>query len=220
MIIVSGGAKFSSGETRLERGAVVTLRDAGTVWDNFTEYYPNGEVNIARSSNGVLNIENGAVMNSAYVSVSLFTNSKGFLNVTDDGSLLNITRTLSVGENGESTINITNGGRLVANKLEMGKYHSGVGTINISGENSKLHINGEFNMEGEGVSIVNISDGATVYAETLKMGNLSAIQMNNGIFILNHLVMEEFGRVGGSGKVFTHGTRLDESYIILMMILI
>lgn len=127
-------------------------------------YYPDLSVGIAGT--GVLNIEQGSLVQSASLDIGTRVGGIGIVNITDPNSRLDIKGTSYIGEEGSGTLSILNGGSVYqlyeTHQASIGYEAGSIGRVNVSGVGSQWVISGHLTVGNLGDGRLYIEDQGTV----------------------------------------------------------
>ncbi len=165
-LAVLAGSKGSLAEVNISTGGVWNIVNTAGVGQDF---------NIGYSGTGIVNIENGGLLNAGMTTIASFSDGVGTINVKGAGSVMN-TGTMRVGDYGKGTLNITDSGLVRSNADSlMGRSTGGLGVVNVNtgGEWMIADSNNVTKKLDVGVfaeSIINIQSGGKVTAARVNLG--------------------------------------------------
>jgi outer membrane autotransporter protein len=135
---------------------MAVVRGSGSVWTN------NGNVAIGEFGSGMLTIEDGGVVTSAYGYIGTFAGSSGTVTVTGQGSTWSNTTGVSVGEYGSGTLIIENGGAVTNTYGVIATIPGSSGTVTVSGNGSTWTNSSTLSVGDSGTGTLRIENGGTV----------------------------------------------------------
>lgn len=168
-VVISGGDAFSNGQTlgtSSVNPATVTVTTGGT-WTNDYSFY----IGHYGSGTGILNIENGGVVNNVATRIGGGANTTGTVNVFGNGSVFNSTGLVEVGRSGDGTFSISDNGLAAVNAFDIGYEVGGTGLLSVTGTGSRITTISDIEVGRLGIGSLIASDNATISAGTgLRLG--------------------------------------------------
>lgn len=156
-ILDGGKVSNHDGVIGREEGAsgVVNISGANSHWHGTGDY-----LNVGRSGEGTLNIENGGLANSRTGYVGYLPGASGTVAVRGNGSLLELETVLSIGYEGTGKLDIASGGRVFSPSSYMAYF--GGATATVSGTGSLWQSDSDFTIGNYGAGTLAIADGGRV----------------------------------------------------------
>ncbi len=140
---------------------------------------------VGYTGTGTLDVNDGALVSSAYGGVGADPNSTGTATITGTGSRWSIAEGLAVGAYGEGSLAISSGGLVDANEVYIGGFDvaplggdandvpTGTGALTVSGAGSELEVDGTLyaGYSGDGTLVIN--NGGQVQSDAGSIGYLA-----------------------------------------------
>lgn len=161
-LIEEGATVFAEGTVRLGvnsgSSGVGTVRGAGSTLTSDTWF------RIGDEGSGILNIEDGALVESAsFVSVSFDPDAEGTVNISGENSTFKSDGFFRVGRTGPGSLNVSDGGRLevTSGDFTVGSAATASGIATFTGSGSVLDVSEEIVIGSLSTGTLTISDGAS-----------------------------------------------------------
>lgn len=148
----------------------VTVTGAGSTWTNSSIGF---DLRLGGLGVGVLNIENGGSVSSAYTAYfGYFATGHGMATVAGAGSTWTNTAGFRVGYEGTGILTIEDGGSVSSgSNVSIGTSNGSSGTATVTGAGSTWNSSGLLIVANSGTGILNISDGGSVSNTGGHIGN-------------------------------------------------
>ncbi|MDH4981869.1 autotransporter domain-containing protein [Hyphomicrobium sp. D-2] len=176
----------STGTLNIENGGSVvtsqamtlgwnTLAAPGTVNVSGTDSTLDvgGDLTVGRAGTGIMNVTDGAFVDSGTVYIGSQTGGVGTLNISGASTVWDASSTFYAGYGGTGTLNITGGMKFDATNymgyLYLGYDGGGNGTVNISGAGTQVVVDNYIEWHS-GTGALNITDSASVTTDYLYGG--------------------------------------------------
>ncbi|WP_246201793.1 autotransporter outer membrane beta-barrel domain-containing protein [Budvicia diplopodorum] len=154
------GSAFAASDLIIDGGRAST----SSLW-NITDALVVGD-----TTSGLLEIEDGGVVNSASGLIGGQTGSTGVVNLSGTGSQWNNRHALVVGNFGNGSLTISGGGVVNSSTGYIGHNASATGIAEVSGRGSQWNNNGNFAVGFYGNAELTISDGGVVNSKASAIG--------------------------------------------------
>lgn len=165
-LTVLAGSKGSLAEVNISTGGAWNIVNAAGIAQDF---------NIGYSGTGIVNVENGGLLNAGMTTIGSFSDGVGTINVKGAGSVMK-TGTMRVGDYGKGTLNITDSGLVQSNADSLiGRSTGGLGVVNVNtgGEwmiADSSNVKKKLDVGVLAESIINIQSGGKVTAAGVNLG--------------------------------------------------
>ncbi|WP_210168358.1 autotransporter domain-containing protein [Hyphomicrobium sulfonivorans] len=182
------GFGLSTGTLNIENGGSVVTSQAMTLgWSILaapgtvnvgagSSLDVGGELTVGRAGTGVMNVTNGASIDSGTVYIGRNAAGVGTLNISGPSTVWDASTTFYAGYAGTGTLNINGGMKFDATNymgyLYLGYDGAGNGTVNISGAGTEVVVDNYIEWHS-GTGALNITDGASVTTDYLYGGGSS-----------------------------------------------
>lgn len=136
-LLLPGGRAAGAADVIIDNGDVVTVPSLAVP----SPWTVGGELTVGDTGSGTLNVVDGGTVNSGLVRIGSQAGANGTVNVTGDGSLLDVSAsTLGVGGSGTGTLTIADGGMAKSDSAAIGLSAGSVGTVTVTGTGSSWEI--------------------------------------------------------------------------------
>jgi T5SS/PEP-CTERM-associated repeat protein len=183
----------------------VTVNGVGSTWTH------NGTLYLGRSGNGILNIQDGGVVNNVSGYLGYNTGSSGIVNVTGPGSQLNNEAFLGVGYYGAGTLTIQDGATVSSTSGGLATTGGSSAVVTVTGADSRWDMSEGLSVGGSGTGELKILGGATVtVGDDTSVGAASGsrILFDQGTLHTGGL-LAGVSQLGGVGTIYTRGLVTD-----------
>ncbi len=167
LLCVDGGTDVESWNVILGYGSgatgEATITGAGTTWENRIWHFKD-YILVGGFGTGIMNITSGGAVSSYSTVLGGWAGSQGTVTVSGNGSILNNSFGLSIGQldTGKGTLNIINRGAVVNDYADVGQEIGSEGTVTVHGPDSTWTNNHNLNVGRNGTGTLNITGGGTV----------------------------------------------------------
>ncbi len=190
--------------------STVIVSGAGSTWTN------SGSLQVGvYAGDGVLNITDGATVNSYTGHIAHYSGSKGSVTVSGEGSTWTNSSILNIASDYHAIgeLNITEGGTVSNLSCTIGSWSEATGTVTVSGAGSTWTNNGDLTLGSVSTGELNITGGGFVdVGDTTWVargaGSSGTIYFDNGTLTTGSLATD-FGHLTGTGTINTNGLILD-----------
>jgi len=153
-----------TGDTNVLRGGLVVEGRSGGNIGNATQ--SSGDLYVGGNTASLL-IDNDASVYAGEVSFGNNQYDSDNITVTDSGSVLNASESLTVAADGSANLTIANGALVTANTGVIALNATANGTVLVTGANSNLTVTNNLTVGGSGNGSLSITDGGSVSIQGL-----------------------------------------------------
>lgn len=158
MDVTNGGSVASA--AALELGSAAGSTGTLTVDGATSSVDVDAKLHVGVDGTGVMNISNGAQVNSVTTAIGGGTTGSGIVRVNGTSSVWESTGALNVGTSGAGTLQISNGGTVSTNFTTIGSLNGAVGTVVVTGDMSTYAVGVNAFIGTEGTGSLLVADGA------------------------------------------------------------
>ena len=177
----------------------VTVQGVGSTWTN------SGELSIASSGAGTVDVAGGGAVSSVGGVVAHYSGSTGTVTIDGAGSMWTSSDTVYVGLSGDGTLNVTDGGTVETSFAYLGDLSGSTGTATVDGISSRWTISGNLAVGEDGAGTLNLLNGGEVIASgSVETGDLGSILFNSGTLTTTTLRADAADLLG-TGAIHTNG---------------
>ncbi len=168
-------------------------------------------VYIGNTRRGKVQLNQGSTLTFEYATLGKQLDSYGQFVLTDPGSMLTVTRGLSVGGFGSGKFDASNGSQVLANSIAIGGSTT-KGTMTITGQDTLVKATETFWMGGTNNNWVKINDGAILDVYRIgDVGDNSAFIFDNGNMNIHVFDPAKLPKFQGTGNININGMVYDRT---------